>query len=145
MALLATGLLLAVSVYGLAPTFSWPADVGQIPMLSFVPAIGLSLAALWHSVRDLRDARAAGRDTFPGRSGLGGACRLFLWWLCVLAATVLAGQFIALPLFAALYVTLRGGYPWWAGLLYAAGALSFLYLVFDRVVAVLWYPSLLFH
>ena len=144
MALLAAGLLLAATLYGLAPTFSWPTDVGQIPMLTFIPAIGLSLAALWHSVRDYRHARAAGRDIFPGRIEMREAGRLYLWWLCVLATTVLAGQLIALPLFAALYVTLRGGFSWWAGLLYAAGAWSFLYVVFDRIVAVLWYPSLLF-
>ena len=145
MALLATGFLLAVSAFGLAPTFSWPTDVGQFPMLTFIPAIGLSLAALWHSVRDFRHARAAGRDIFPGREALGGAGRLYLWWFCMLAATVLAGQLIALPVFAALYLKLRGGYAWWTALIYAAGACSFLYLVFDRVVAVLWYPSLLFH
>ena len=80
----------------------------QIPMLTFIPAIGLSLAALWHSVRDYRHARAAGRDIFPGRIEMREAGRLYLWWLCVLATTVLAGQLIALPLFAALYVTLRG-------------------------------------
>ena len=144
MAVLATGVLLAATLYGLAPTFSWPADVGQIPMLTFIPAIGLSLAALWHSVRAYRHARAAGRDIFPGRTELAEAGRLYLWWLGVLGATVLAGQLIALPVFAALYLALRGGYSWWAGLLYAAGAWSFLYLVFDRVVAVLWYPSLIF-
>ncbi len=144
-ALLATGLLLAASVYGLAPTFSWPADVGQIPMLTFIPAIVFCLAALWQSVRELRQARAAGSDIFPGRTEMGEAGRLYLWWFGVLAATILAGQLVALPVFAALYLTIRGGYPWWAGLLYAAGAVSFLYLVFDRIVAVLWYPSLLFH
>ena len=145
MALLATGFLLAVAVYGLAPTFSWPTDVGQFPMLTFIPAIGLCLAALWYSVREFRQARAAGRDIFPGREALGDAGRLYLWWLCMLAATVLAGQLIALPVFAALYLKLRGGCAWWTALVYAAGAWSFLYLVFDRVVAVLWYPSLLFH
>ena len=124
MALLATGFLLAVSAFGLAPTFSWPTDVGQFPMLTFIPAIGLSLAALWHSVRDFRHARAAGRDIFPGREALGGAGRLYLWWLCMLAATVLAGQLIALPVFAALYLKLRGGYAWWTALIYAAGACS---------------------
>ena len=144
MAVLATGVLLAATLYGLAPTFSWPADVGQIPMLTFIPAIGLALAALWHSVRAYRHARAAGRDIFPGRTELAEAGRLYLWWLGVLGATVLAGQLIALPVFAALYVALRGDYSWWAGLLYAAAAWSFLYLVFDRVVAVLWYPSLIF-
>ena len=145
MALLAAGLLLAASIYGLAPAFSWPADVGQIPMLTFIPAIGLSLAALWQSAGDLLRARAAGSDLFPGRSQLAEAGRLCFWWLCVLGATILAGQLIALPAFAALYVALRGGHSWWTALAYAAGAWAFLYLVFDRIVAVFWYPSLLFH
>ncbi len=144
MALLATVLLLAATLYGLAPTFSWPADVGKIPMLTFIPATVLALAALRHSFLDYRHARAAGWDICPGRTELGDAGRLYLWWLCLLGATILAGQLVALPAFAALYLTLRGGYSWWVGLLYAAGAWSFLYLVFDRIVAVLWYSALLF-
>ena len=145
MALLVTGLLLAASVYGLARAFSWPADVGQIPMLTFIPAIGLCLAPFCHSVRDLRQARDVGRDTFPGRVELGEAARLYLWWIGVMAATMLVGQLVAMPVFAALYLKFRGGFTWRAGLLYAAGVFSFLYLVFDRIVAVLWYPSLLLH
>ena len=42
-----------------------------------------------------------------------------------------------------LYVMVWGGYRWWLGLLYAAAGFAFLFGMFDRVINVLWYPSLL--
>ena len=143
--LLAAGLLLAASIWGLAPTFSWPADVGQIPMLTFILAVGLSLMGLWHGVRALRQARADGSDLFPSRPEWGHAGHLLLWWLGLFGVTVAAGQLIALPAFAALYVIVKGRQAWWTGALYAVGAWVLLYGVFEHIVGVLWYPSLLFH
>ena len=61
MSLAAVGMLLAVSIYGLAPTRSWAADVGRIPMLTFIPAICMCLPALLHSVREFRQLRAKRR------------------------------------------------------------------------------------
>ena len=143
--LVAVALLLAASIWGLAPTFTWPADVGQIPMLTFIPAVGLSLIAVWSSVQAIRQARTDGRSLFPSQSQWGHAGHLLLWWLGLLGVTIAAGQLIALPAFAALYVILKGRQPWWTGALYAAGAWALLYGVFEHIVGVLWYPSLLFH
>ena len=143
--MLAAGLLLAASIWGLAPTFNWPADVGQIPMLTFILAVGLSLMGLWNSVRAIRQARADGSDLFPSRSEWGHAGHLLLWWLGLVGVTVAAGQLIALPAFAALYVIVKGHQAWWSGALYAVGAWALLYGVFEHIVGVLWYPSLLFH
>ena len=145
MSLVAVGLLLAVSVYGLVPTFDWPPDVGRIPMLTFIPAIGLSLLAFRHRARELLRMRADALDTFPIRRELRPVADLHLWWLGVLAATIVAGQLVALPLFVALYLVFRGGYAWRIALVFAAGAWTFLYVVFDRFVAAFWYPSLLLH
>ncbi|MEK9647424.1 MAG: hypothetical protein VW547_17945 [Alphaproteobacteria bacterium] len=44
----------------------------------------------------------------------------------------------------AAYLLLRGGHGWKVALGYAVGSWRFLYLMFDRVIAVVWYPSLLF-
>lgn len=143
--LLAAGLLLAASIWGLAPTFAWPADVGQIPMLTFISAVGLSLIGVWHSVRAIRQARADGSDLFPSRPEWGHAGHLLLWWLALVGITVAAGQLIALPAFAALYVIVKGRQAWWTGALYAVGAWVLLYGVFEHIVGVLWYPSLLLH
>ncbi len=145
MSVAAVGMLLALSIYGLAPTFSWPADVGRIPMLTFVPAICLSLLALRHSVREIRQMRSNGVEAFPTRTEFGPVSQVYLWWLGMFAMTVVAGQLFAMPVFIALYFLSAGGYAWWYALLGAVGAWTFLYVLFDRVIAVVWYPSLLFH
>ena len=145
MSLVAAGMLLAFSVWGLTPTFSWAADVGAIPMITFIPMICLSLAALWRGVREARRVHMAGDDVFPGRSTLNRAVHLHLWWMGLLGATVMAGQLVALPLFVALHILFVVGYAWWIALLSAAGTWMFLHFLFDRAMAVIWYPSLLFH
>ena len=145
MSLVAVGMLLALSIYGLAPTYSWAADVGRIPMLTFVPAICMCLPALRNSIRKSLQMRANGEDAFPTRIELGRVSRLCLWWLGILAVTIAAGQLVALPMFIALYFLLEGRYAWWKALLGAAGAWTFLYVLFDRTIALVWYPSLLFH
>ena len=145
MSLVAVGLLLAVSVYGLAPTFAWPADVGRTPMITMTLAIGLAALALWQNAREVRRIRADGGDICPVRGELGRVAHLYLWWVGVFAAIIVAGQLVALPLFVALYLLVWGRYAWWVALIYAAAAWVFLYVMFDRIVAILWYPSLLFH
>ena len=145
MSLVAVGMLLLFSIWGLAPTFSWATDVGAIPMITFIPAVCLSLAALWRSAREVRQVHLAGGDVFPGRSKLNRAVHLHLWWISLLGATVMAGQLVSLPLFIALHILFVVGYAWWIALLCAAGTWIFLHLLFDRAMAVMWYPSLLFH
>ncbi len=143
--MVAVGILLAVCVYGLVPTFAWPADVGGTPMITMIPAICLALLALWQGAREIRRLRAEGGEVFPVRGELPRAGQLYLWWIGVFALTVVCGQMVALPVFVALYLLVWGRYAWWIALLYAAAAWVFLYVMFDRIVAVLWYPSLLFH
>ena len=145
MALVAIGLLLAFSIWGLAPTFSWATDVGAVPMITFIPAICLSLAALGWSVRDFRKVRAGGGDVFPGRRKLKQVLNLHLWWAGLVGATVVAGQLVAFPLFVALHIRLVVGHAWWIAVLGAAGTWAFLHFLFDRTIAVIWYPSMLFY
>ena len=145
MSLVAVGMLLALSIYGLAPTYSWADDVGRIPMLTFVPAICMSLLALRHGVREIRQMRANGDDVFSIKTELGRFAQLYLWWLGVLGTTIVAGQLVALPVFVALYIRFVGRYAWWIALLSGLGTWTFLHVLFDRVIAVVWYPSLLFH
>ena len=145
MALAAIGLLLAFSIWGLVPTFSWAADVGAVPMITFIPAISLSLVALGWSVRDFRTVRAAGGDVFPGRRKLKQVLNLQLWWTGLVGTTIIAGQLVAFPLFVALHVRLVVGHAWWIALISAAGTWAFLHFLFDRAIAVMWYPSMLFY
>ena len=143
--LVAIGLLLAFSIWGLVPTFSWATDVGAVPMITFMPAIGLSLVALAVRVRDVRKVRANNEDVFPVRRELTRVFQLHLWWISLIGATMVAGQLVAFPIFAALHVRLAVGYSWWIALLCAAGSWVFLHLLFDRALAIMWYPSIFFY
>ncbi len=143
--MVAVGILLAACVYGLVPTFAWPADVGGTPMITMIPAICLAAVALWQGAREIRRLRAEGGEVFPVGRELFRVGQLYLWWIGLFAVTVAAGQLVALPLFVALYLLVWGRYRWWIAAIYAAAGWVFLYVMFDRIVAVLWYPSLLFH
>ena len=62
----------------------------------------------------------------------------------LLGITVILGQRLALPLFIALYLVVWGKYSWLFALLYAVVCGLFLHVLFDQVVHIVWYPSLLF-
>ena len=143
--LVAIGLLLGFSIWGLAPTFSWATDVGAVPMVTFIPAICLSLVALRGSVRDIRNVHLSGGDVFPGGRTLQPVAHLHLWWIGIVGATIIAGQLVALPLFVALHVRFVVGRAWPTSLLSAAGTWALLHFLFDRAIAVIWHPSMLFH
>ena len=84
-----------------------------------------------------------GEDAFPTRLELARASRLCLWLLGIPAMTVVAGQLVALPTFMALHLLLAGRYSWRKALLGAVAAWTLIYVLFDRIIAVVWYPSLL--
>ncbi len=132
----------AVFVYTLVPALSWPSDSGRLPLVTAVPGIALCALALVLERTALSGGDAGA--TPPGTAAFGRAAGFFLWLAGVGVATIVAGQLVALPLFMGLYMVFWGGYRWWLGAVYAAGGFAFLYVMFDRIVAVIWYPSLLF-
>ena len=135
---------LAVLILALAPTISWPSDVGNIPMLTIAPAIALALLVIFQSWCAIRRARDDGGDAFPLRGELGPAAHFIAWLLGVVAVTYIAGQLVALPLFMALYLLVWGRCKWWFALAYGVAGWAFLYVMFDQIIAVMWHPSLWF-
>ena len=132
-------LIAAAFIYALAPAVSWPSDVGRIPMVTAIPGIALCIVALAAS-----RGKAGGDAVALPPPVLGRAAYFFLWLCGAGLAIVIAGQLVALPLFMGLYILVWGGYKWWLGVAYAAVGLGFLYVMFDEIVAVIWYPSLIF-
>ena len=135
---------LAVFVYAMVPALGWPRDTGNFPLITVIPAIVLAVVAMALSWRELTAIRSAGEEAFPAAGDLVKAGHFLLWLLGIVAVTYLAGQLVALPLFMALYILVWGRYKWWLALIYAAGGWAFLYVMFDRVIAVMWYPSIVF-
>ena len=134
-------LFLAAFAYTVVPAWTWPSDSGRIPLMTAFPAIVLILVAIVQSARAIAADRAG---AFPSAPELGRAGHFLLWLLGIVAVTVVAGQLVALPVFIAAYLRVWGRVKWWIALLYAGLGWAFLFIMFDRVIAVMWYPSLLF-
>ena len=66
------------------------------------------------------------------------------WVIGIMAVTVLAGQFVAIPLYIVLYMKRWGGYGWVPSIGYGAAGLVVLYGFYHRALHVFFYPSLLF-
>jgi hypothetical protein len=137
-------LFLGVLVYALFPAFSWPSDSGNIPLLTIVPAIALSMLVIFHGWRDRRQAQATGGDGFPMCKELGPAANFIAWLLGIVALTYMGGQLVALPVFMTLYLIVWGKCKWWFAIIYGICGWVFLYAMFDQVIAVMWHPSALF-
>ncbi len=143
--LVAISMLLAFSIWGLMPTFTWATDVGSIPMMTFIPAIGLAVLALVLGLKEIRHVHSSGGDVFPSRRNLGQIAHLHFWWAGIVVTTIVVGQLIALPLFVACHIRFVVKRSWLTAILCAAGTWAFIHILFDRVMAVIWYPSMLFY
>jgi putative tricarboxylic transport membrane protein len=142
-AVVTDAVLFAVLVAAIWIATAWPRSVAMLPLVAAVPALALTAFALARDVSALR--RGDPPDVAAGENdGWGGAVFFLLWIAGIVVATLIAGQLVALPLMMAAYLLLRGGHGWKVALGYAVGGWLFLYLMFDRVIAVIWYPSLLF-
>jgi hypothetical protein len=132
-----------IFVAAIVTALPWPATVSRFPLAIAVPALLLGLFALWQDVAARRTAGAPADAAALRHQGLW--VLIFVGWLgFVIAATVLVGQLIALPLFVFLFLLLTARTRWWAAGLYAAAVGGFLYVMFDQVVGTIWYPGLLF-
>ena len=138
-------MFLAVFVFAIWTASGWPNSVAMLPLVAAIPGALLALGALQRDIRLLRrpavtPEEAAAADGFqPGT-----ALYFLLWIAAIVVATVLFGQLVALPVMMAAYLLLRGGRGWKLALGYGVAGWLFLYLMFDRVIAVVWYPSLVF-
>jgi len=139
--------IFAVLGYAIAATYPWPPTVRLFPLAFSIPALILVIFAIYFDWRGLRTAPALTGVPDDGPGGLSAELMPtlhFMAWLCaVLLVTVLFGQHVALPLFAALYLVVWGKYSWPLALVYAAVILCVMVLLFDIMSPTLWYPGLL--
>ena len=130
----------ALFAFAIWQAAGWPGSVAMLPLAAAIPGGVLALGALW---RDTRLLLAPTGTTEAGDGFQFGAAVFFLMWIAaIVVTTVLFGQLVALPVMMAAYLLLRGGRGWKLALAYGVGGWLFLYLMFDRVIAVVWYPSL---
>ena len=132
----------------------WPAKTALFPaLIGVVGCIMAVILSLWTGIR-------GGEEKAP--VGPGGAADLFLdvnlrsgealkrtfiicaWLVGIFVGTWLLGQLIALPLFVFLYLKVGSDEGWLLSLGLTAGAIAFLYGVFDQVIHASWYEGELF-
>ena len=133
--------ILAWSAYSTWRAFDWPFDAAMFPVAIGVPAIVLSFLGVFVDWRTLVRSRGSPLDI---RHDVLGAALFIATLLALLGATVVIGQRLALPLFVAGYLVVWGKFSWRVALLYAGACWLVLQLMFDQVVHVIWYPSLVF-
>ena len=133
--------ILAWSTYSTWRAFDWPFDAAMFPVAIGVPAILLSLLGVFVDWGALVRRRGSPLDI---KHDVLGAVLFIATLLALLVATVVIGQRLALPLFVAGYLVVWGKFPWRFALLYAGICWLILQVMFDQMVRVVWYPSLLF-
>ena len=133
--------ILAWSMYSTWRAFDWPFDAAMFPVAIGVPAILLSLLGVFVDWGALVRRRGSPLDI---KHDVLGAVLFIATLLALLVATVVIGQRLALPLFVAGYLVVWGKIPWRFALLYAGICWLILQVMFDQMVRVVWYPSLLF-
>ena len=147
---LAGGLLAAFAVaYGITRGFD-QAATAQFPSAILITALPL---AGWVLLRDVLAARGAvegagglGKavQAAAGKADLGQSLKFIGVILAVFVITYLVGQLVALPLFVAAYLLTWGGYGWRVALGYAAVVAVVLWAFYERLMGLLFHPSLLF-
>lgn len=133
--------ILASSLYVVWRAFDWPFDAAMFPIAIGVPAISLGIAGV---IEDARNVTKVSSTDFSVAHNFRTAALFLLSLLFLIGITLIVGQRVALPVFVALYLVVWGRYKWRLALTYAAIGWLLLEFMFDRVVHVLWYPSLLF-
>ena len=133
--------ILAWSMYSTWRAFDWPFDAAMFPVAIGVPAILLSLLGVFVDWGALVRRRGNPLDI---KHDILGAVLFIATLLALLGASVVIGQRLALPLFVAGYLVVWGKIPWRFALLYAGICWLILQVMFDQMVRVVWYPSLLF-
>ncbi|MEE9231131.1 MAG: tripartite tricarboxylate transporter permease [Acidobacteriota bacterium] len=140
-----TALGLFIFAYAIAAAQGWPKAVKMFPLTIAVPGVLLCLMALLQDARAFALVRTVGtRPELGSMTAVRRSLHFFVWLFAILGVTLVAGQLVALGLFVAAYLMVWGGYRWLFSVLYAGAGLLFLYVMFDQVIHVIWYPSLLF-
>ena len=125
----------------------WPVETRLLPWVVGIPGLSLALIQL------ALDFRTRGRaeetvaadlidlptDTsLPSEVVMRRVSAFYGWFLGLVSGVWLFGFFIAVPVFVFFYLLIRAREKWWSALIYTGATLAFLWLVFDRILHVLW-------
>ncbi len=130
--------ILLLSGWGVLGALDWPLKAKLFPLVIGIPLFCLAGAeALWVLLgpapagvaRDFTLADDVPREIALRRTGIAAA-----WIIGFLAAIVLLGFPLAVPLFVLLYLVIQGGERWIFSVIFSAAVWAFFYGLFDRLL-----------
>ena len=142
-------ILAVVFIAAAVSAFAWPIAVRRLPLTIAIPGAVFTLWALCIDWRELMATKAVSGGLVPAIKRAADAAMLsksgaFLGYLVALIVVgYLVGQFVALPLFIAMYLWRWGGYGWRVSLGYAAAGWVVLFGFYDQVMHIMWHVPLL--
>ncbi|MBT0955965.1 tripartite tricarboxylate transporter permease [Alphaproteobacteria bacterium KMM 3653] len=141
--------LAALFTYAAIASLGWPSSAARFPFAIALPAIAMALFTCLIDARSLRSelATAGGLgplwSTTKTKIQARKSAVFFAYLLGLLLLSLLVGQKIALPVYVAVYLIRWGNYAPYIAIGYALVAWGILIAFYDRVMHLVWYPSLL--
>jgi putative tricarboxylic transport membrane protein len=147
---------LAVFSLALAAWATWSVsnlsyEAALFPLTATIPALLLFILIIGQEFAGFRRQAAASGTSAAGH--INAAAKptarsremvlMHFWFAGIIAATWIAGQLVALPLFSLAYLILVARVSWLYAGIYSATAFFVLYIMFDKIINVIWFPSLL--
>lgn len=125
---------------------NWSYGSKLFPLVSIAAGLSLMVAVLLGDIKNLAKLRSGEHSSLTvfARGEIGAALKFGVLLLSVLVATPLVGQYVALLVFTAAYLHFWGRYTVKVIALYTAVCAVGLYFLFDVVVPVIWYRSIVF-
>jgi hypothetical protein len=131
-------------VYAYAESTAWKFGPSIFPQTAVTVGFLLAGIVVFQDIRALRRLRAgtAAADVLrPDRPYLLLGVKFMAWMFGIVAGTLVLGQYVALLLFAALYLKIWGKYGWRLITPYVIASGVFLYTLFNVIVPVMWHES----
>jgi len=134
----------SIFAYALTEATNFTYDAAFFPIAICVPALLLIFPAVY---TDLKLVRIQGKGPKEPASGQANSYKksayMFLIIAAIILSAILVGQKITLCGFVFLFLFLWAREPWWMAAAQAVGAFLILEFVFDALISVMWYPSIL--
>jgi hypothetical protein len=136
--------MLILFVYAFVEATAWKFGPRVFPHSVIVVGVLLASMVVLRDIQALRQLRAgtAAPDVLrPDHTDLLLGVRFIAWLFGIVGATLILGQYVALLLFVALYLKVWGKFGWRLIAVYTGASATFLYVLFNMIVPVMWHES----
>ena len=131
-------------VYAFVEATAWKFGPRVFPHTAVITGFLLAAMVVFKDIQALRQLRAgtAAADVLrPDRPFLLLGVKFMAWIFAVVGVTLILGQYVTLLLFVALYLKIWGKFGWRLITVYTGACATFLYVLFNVIVPVMWHES----